>query len=217
MRRHRQSGLTLVELLVAMGVFAVVSAASVGVLTLAVSGQEQLSLSVDQTTRLERARALIRADLAQLAERPVREAAHVRGGIETAPAFQGTAAPGRDEEGTFLFAVTRAGWDNPGDARPRPTLQRASYLVRDGSLVRRSRPYLDAGPDTPSTEQVLIEGVEDAEARFLMQGTWVQAVPAGERPEAVRLVMRHPGLGLLTQDFLVGPSLAGSRLEGSGP
>ncbi|MBB4657619.1 type II secretion system minor pseudopilin GspJ [Parvularcula dongshanensis] len=204
---RRQRGLTLVELLVALGVFGFVSAASVGVLTLAVNGQSQLELRTDEVMRLERARALLRADLLQLAPRPVREGPSGR--EAEVPAFAGGAEltlPETAPDAEVLFVLTRGGWQNPDSARPRAELQRVTYLLKDDALIRRTRPFLDAAADTPTLDQVLLEDVEDAEVAFLSEGQWRDGFAGQDDgapgPDALRIEMTLPGFGRLRQDFL---------------
>ncbi|WP_031549648.1 type II secretion system minor pseudopilin GspJ [Parvularcula oceani] len=200
---NAQRGLTLVELLVALGIFALVSAASIAVFSLAIGSRAQLEEATDETMRLERARALIRSDLAQLVPRPVQESGEARASF-----VGGTAIlEGADDE-TVLMALTRSGWSNPGAARPRAELQRVEYVLREGSLIRRSRPFLDAVEATPRTEQVLLAGVEAADMRFFDGDSWRPgfSAPSGQPgPRAVRLEMIHPRFGPLRQDFLAGP------------
>ena len=207
---RRQRGLTLVELLVALGIFALVSAASTTVLSLAIAGRDQLEASTDEVRRVERARSLLRADLGQLSARPVRDA---EGRAE--PAFAGGegirvplgAREGQREGEDTLIVLTRTGWDNPGDLRPRATLQRVTWLVRDGALIRRTRPYLDAAAGTPSTDQVVLGDLTSVEVGFYDGQAWRSgfASEEGGAPLAVRLSFDHPGLGPLRNDFLTGP------------
>ena len=204
--RVRQAGLTLVEMLVALGIFALVGTASVAVISLALDGQGQLEAQTDALGEVERVRALLRADLAQAADRPARE-----GTGEALPAMGGGDAlpidPRAEELGDLLLILTRTGWDNPGAARPRSELQRVEYRLRDGTLIRRTRPYLDAAPDTPHAEQVLIEDVEAAEIGFWDGQVWRPGFlgeDATPFPPAIRLAFDHPAYGRLTNDFLVG-------------
>ena len=208
--RARQAGLTLVEMLVALGIFALVGTASVAVVGIALSGQEQLTAQTDALGAVERTRSLLRADLAQAVDRPVREGAPGQA-VEMPALAGGEGLPlglSDDERGTLLLTLTRGGWDNPGDARPRAELQRVEYRLRGGDLVRRTRPFLDATDATPHTEQVLLSGLTAAEAAFWDGQDWRPgfASDAGEAfPPAVRLAFEHPGYGRLANDFLVGP------------
>lgn len=206
---RRQRGLTLVELLVALGIFSLVATGSVTVLTLALSGRDQLEAATDQARELERARSLIRSDLMQLAPRAVRdedgnaEPALVGGDAREAAAPRPAVATGE----VVLMRLTRGGWDNPGALRPRAELQRVTYLVREGQLVRRTRPFLDAAPGTPSQDQVLLDGVADADVAFHDGEGWRDGFAGGpgQVPRAVRLDLDHSAFGPLRQDFLAGP------------
>ena len=204
--RARQRGLTLVEMLVALGIFALVGTASVAVISLALDGQTQLEAQTDALGEVERLRALLRADLAQSIERSARE-----GTGETLPAMGGGDAlpldPRADELGDLLLVLTRTGWDNPGALRPRSELQRVEYRLRDDALIRRTRPYLDAAPETPHTEQLLLEGIGAVEIAFWDGQTWRPGFAGDDTapfPPAVRLAFDHPAYARLTNDFLVG-------------
>ena len=204
-----QRGLTLVEMLVALGIFSLIGTASVAVIGVALSGQTQLEAQTDALGRLERTRALLRADLAQAVNRPVREP----DGQDGAAFAGGDALPEAlsDETlGTLLLVLTRGGWANPGDARPRAELQRVEYRLRGDALIRRTRPFLDAAEGTPHTEQVLLNGLGEARAAFWDGQAWRPGFVGAESapfPPAVRVILEHPTYGTLTNDFLVaGPN-----------
>ena len=199
----------MVELLVALAIFALVSTASVGVLSLAMAGRDQLAAATSEARTLERARSLMRADLSQVVPRAVRDADGSAG-----PALAGgeglrDARPGQGAgEETVLLVLTRSGWDDPGNLHPRPELQRVAYLVRGGALVRRTRPYLDAGPATPHQDQVLLGDLTDVSVAFHDGKAWLPGFAGGEGedlPLAVRFAFDHPSLGPSRHDFLAGP------------
>lgn len=181
-------------------------------LGLALAGRDQLEAATSEARQLERARSLMRADLAQVVPRPVRDAdgraapALAGGeGLPTARPGQPGTAPGE----TVLLVLTRSGWDDPGNLRPRSELQRVTYLARDGALIRRTRPYLDAAPDTPSQDQVLLEDLTDLSVAFHDGREWRDGYAGTEAddelPRAVRFAFDHPALGLTNHDFLAGP------------
>lgn len=204
---NAQRGLTLVELLVALMVFAFVSAAAVGVMHQAGQGEARLKEVTATLAELERARALLRQDLLQIAARPYRDP----GSTALMPAMLGgerARARFEEEEGeVLLMAFVRRGWSNPGAAKPRASLQHVTYLVRDDTLIRRTRPFLDAVHQTPVTEQILFEEVRNVRIAFLLGTRWRsdwQSAQGETAPWAVRLEMTHPVYGDLVQDFLAG-------------
>lgn len=211
--RAAQRGVTLVELLVALGIFAMVSAASMAVLNLALSGREQLERATDEVRELERMRTLMRADLSQIVKRAVREQTG-----QTTPVMIGGEALGTGGPGSLINApvsageevlvvLTRSGWDNPGALRPRASLQRVTYLVANGDLIRRTRPFLDADLATPNQDQILLSGLTTAVVAFHDGQEWRPGFASEESqvPRAVRFEIDHPDTGVVRHDFLVGP------------
>jgi general secretion pathway protein J len=162
----RRSGMTLIEVLVAMLVFALVAAAAALSLRLATDARDQLSSAEARLAELEIARLLIKEDLAQVVARRTRD----EFGDTFGPAFLGGVetrirppVPGE----TLLAAFVRGGWANPEYDAPRSSLQFVEYLVRDGALIRRTRPFLDDARGQPRHERVLMGAVRDVSIRFL--------------------------------------------------
>lgn len=158
--------MTLIEVLVAMLVFAFVAAAAALSLRLAADAREQLSGAEARLGELEIARALIREDVTQIVSRRTRD----EFGETFGPAFLGgletrIRPPVAGE--TLLAAFVRGGWVNPDYEAPRSSLQFVEYLVRGDALVRRTRPYLDDARGQPRFERVLIHSVSDVSIRFL--------------------------------------------------
>lgn len=158
--RDPEAGFTLVELLVALAIFALISVA--GVILLRSGSDTQLAVKdrLEELSRSNRLYNSIEADLAQAIARPVRDTSGL-----PVPAFtQGAQTP------DALFGFVRAGWSNFDEA-PRAGLQRVSYILQDGMLKRLSWPMLDgAGPMDAAT---LVEKVKSAQVRFRDErGEW---------------------------------------------
>ena len=189
-------GFTLVEMLVALLGFGLLAAAATGILNLTLRDRAALAQNTETITEIQLARAIIRADLSQVVQRPVRDA------------FGATAATGLTggEAGKPLLAFVRRGWDNPG-REARSSLQYVEY-VRDGAqLMRRSRPYLDPTPETPVTAAPLLTNLRAVSVNFLSHGQWAERwIATGETPglpDAVQVAATLNTLGDLRQSFLV--------------
>ncbi|WP_407354638.1 type II secretion system minor pseudopilin GspJ [Luteimonas sp. R10] len=193
-RRRLAHGFTLVEMLVALAVFALLSAAGVTVLAYAADNQGVLRERMQRIGEVQRARAVLRADLSQAAPRPTRNAA----GHPAVQAFTGSAdaAPG------LLFALVRRGWSNPEQA-PRASLQYVEYRLVEDRLERGTRPALDGA--VLGTPQVLLRGVRTARAHYRYQGEWMDGWPGGADrvPEALQLDLQIDGIGDVRQLFLM--------------
>ena len=113
-----QRGLTLVEVLVALGIFSVVSVIGVAAMGLAANGSRQLEDADTRIADMDRFRGIVRSDLHQRVAREVVEPDTDR----PRPAFMGgdaltTVLNPRD--GEPLLALVRSGWTNPGAEEPR--------------------------------------------------------------------------------------------------
>ena len=191
-------GFTLLEMLIALGVFAVIGLMSSRIL----SGMVDLSDTVrdrsDRLAELQRAIFIISRDVDQMTRRPVRDAL----GDSTAAIIVGEP----------LIEFTRRGWQNPLRS-PRSELQRVAYTVADGDLVREFWPLLDRGPDTESIAQVLLPGVADVEfvahtARGEEFRYWPVAVGGDAEEnalEAIELRLEHAVYGRLVRLWPVAP------------
>lgn len=199
-------GFSLVEVLVAVVVFALLSAAGVAVLAYAVDQHGIVRERLDRVQEFQRARALLRADLGQAAPRRARRA----DGSVPAQALVGTA--GDAVAGMPLVALVRRGWSNHDEA-PRASLQYVEYRLVEQRLERRTRPAVDGA--ALGKPQVVLAGVHGARALYHYRGQWLDGWPGGADavPAAIRLQLELDGLGDVEQWFL----MPGTSPSGASP
>lgn len=195
----RDAGFTLVEVLTAIFVTAILAAMGSAILITSLQGQDRMQAASETLRRLEITRAVIKADLSQVVARAARTP---EGG--QSPAFVGGV---RGDEAVFL-AFSRLGWENPDARRDRGGVAFVEYVWRDGAVIRRLPARADPDDETPVSERVLLEGVADVAVAFARGGVWTPewvAGPQGTMPDGVRLEFDVDGVGRVRQ-VVVTPS-----------
>ncbi|MBB6122700.1 type II secretion system minor pseudopilin GspJ [Sphingobium subterraneum] len=200
-RRSVVNGFTLIELMVALVIFAMLSSAGVYLLHGAVSAQGAVREHLDTQASLIRTHKLMEQDLAQAVSRISR--------TETgtlAPAFYG-----RGVQGDLpLIEFVRGGWSNLDNA-PRPNLQKIAYWFREEGpggprLERQTTGQVDGA--VPGAPVNLIDRVSKLDIAYRDEtGAWLpdwQNKGAKDMPTAVRLIVTRDKEPSLTLLFVVG-------------
>lgn len=194
-------GFTLLELIVALGIFGVLAAMAYGGLNSALGSRTIVEQKLQRTVDMQKAYLRLREDLQQMRDRTARDEFG-----ESQPALR-TVPDGRVE-------FTRGGWRNPL-TQPRSTLERLSYTLdeKEHRLLRQSWRVLDPSQESARTETVVLEGVDALEWRFLSINSEWQAVwpppqdeteldtPSSVLPRAVEVKLETRDWGELTWLF----------------
>jgi general secretion pathway protein J len=194
-----KQGFTLLELLVALSIFSVLSVMTYGGLQTVISTKQSTEQSADRIAELQLVMMRISHDLRQAVPRKI-----------------------RSEHGDFLFSMqssqngdetmawTRAGYRNPARLK-RSNVQRIAYKLKEQKLIRVAWPVLDRAQDTEAMETEVLTNVETIEWRFLNeQEEWVSAWPEeGEKaelnplPKAVEFIFELKDWGKIRRLILV--------------
>ncbi|VAW78791.1 hypothetical protein MNBD_GAMMA14-2510 [hydrothermal vent metagenome] len=181
-------GFTLLELLVALSIFAAIGVMAYTGLANVMRQQTQTEVYADRMQDLQLAYQVLERDFEQFVDRGIRN----EFGDVLPPLIAGGSYSGVE--------FTRAGYPNPAGYL-RSNLQRVAYLVDDDRLVRRSWRVLDRSQDSLPDQQVLIERVQGFSLRYLddtknWQQNWPPATsltaPAGTTPAGVPPVTKWP-------------------------
>jgi general secretion pathway protein J len=187
----REAGFTLIEVMISLLIFGLLSAAGVALLAFSVRAQGATAAKLDDVSGMNQLTSIMTADFAQAFDRPVRD----ENGAVT-PSFVGGSGP----TAVPMLRFARGGWSDL-DGNPRAEVQKVEYAVIDGALARVAYPMLDGAQPLPPT--ALVPRVK----QVLLRYRWTGSVQA-PLPDAVELrVLRTNGIET-RQMFLVGTGYA---------
>ena len=175
----KASGFTLLEMVVAVGIFGLIGLIAGQLLSQSIEVTEKVLLRGERLTEIQRAIQILEWDVRQLTHRGV-----------------------RDEYGDRLPALmlsndsiefTRRGWVNATDQQ-RSNLQRVRYYVEEGNLIRRFWIRLDRATDTPSHDQILLRDAanlrfEVIDSNIQVQSHWPNPYPNAEGEQATAVAV----------------------------
>jgi|TARA_R100000501_G_scaffold13654_4_gene24979 general secretion pathway protein J len=193
MKTTASHGFTLVETLVALFVFAIVAGASTFVFGQTVEASRGIEETSQELQELQRTRAALRSDLAQMAVRVTRD-------TDGNPRPRIDGGEGQD----MLIAFARRGPDR-SDREGRPSMEYVEWSAGPEGLTRRAAPFLDGAEFGPPA--VLLPGAQNVEIEFHLEGAWNErpmTANGDALPDAVRLTLTHPRFGRTEQLFLTG-------------
>ena len=190
----RANGFTLLEMLIALSIFGMLTAAGVALLSVTARTQQTSDRLLAELGEIRRTGALLTADLAHALPRVRRNS---EGGPE--PAFAGG-----DGSRPLLLAFVRGGRDSGEGGEP----QRVAYRLSGGVLERLAWTRVDGGGDP--TAVPLLDGVGAVRLRYRdSDGNWRERwdpTDTAELPVAVELITDSDTHGMVRQLVLVGSS-----------
>src|SRR5882724_2931530 len=146
-------GFTLLEILIALFIFSIVSMIMVGALHTVFNSQSTTAKHAAALTKLQIVFLLMSHDLEQTINRPVTNAK----GIEEGPFI------GSHDTVTF----THAGFANPLGSLLHSTLQRTEYSFNNEYLIRSIWPVLDQTQKTLPSHRTLLHSVTELRFEYL--------------------------------------------------
>ncbi len=200
MQTLRCQGFTLLELIVALAIFSVVSMLAFGGLLTIQDSREHITRVSAELTELQMAFTILGRDITQLVPRGIRDefgdprSALIGGGVGLSQSVE----------------FTRTGLRNP-TGRPRSHMQRVGYALKEDKLVRLSWPVLDRAQGAEEAEMILLQDVESLKFRYLdASNRWVTEWPPNltnvsevslQVPKAIEVTVDVKGWGRLLRLF----------------
>ena len=194
-------GFTLLELLIAMAIFAVISVMTFHGFQSILKTREVMEREGDRLASLQRVMVIMSRDFEQIVSRRIRDEFDGQ-----QPAL--LCSPLENQKVEF----SRGGWRNPA-ALARSNIQRISYRFIDNSIVRESWPVLDRTHATKSVSQTILTDVDNFSLRFLdSMDNWQTSWPPEEEtvsnyhrmlPKAIEITLDLEDWGKIHRLFLL--------------
>ncbi len=143
-----ESGFTLVEVLVSLFIFSLISVAGFIALSATLDARERSEARLSEIAPLVAMRRLMADDVAAITPRPNRDGL---GGMLRTQSV--TYTPG-------TLPLTRRARPNPGGDAARGDLQRVEWRVENGQLIRAFLPHENPALVEPPRDRVVLDGVD---------------------------------------------------------
>lgn len=197
-----QRGFTLVEILIALMIFAIMGVLAAMSLHSIIRTHEKLKMADQKLLQLQITMTLLRRDISAVVDRKIFDS---HGNQD--PAFFGS--------GGSDITFTRIGLINPFNTSRQSNMQRVGYALNGDHLVRLTWDVLDQPPGAEPKSQTLLSGVQSIEWQFIADdgatsaswppatGSNMQKENQSDLPAAVLMVMHIKHEGVLQGVFPV--------------
>lgn len=195
--KQNSLGFTLLEVLIAVAIFAMISLASFSIFDGVLKSEQTSSEQMQRLNEIQRAWMVIERDILQIARRSVRldgeapQSAFIHAGLDIY------------NNSSDALAFVRHGWTNPGLLIPRSDLQAVAYRVEENHFERLHFNFVDSVVGQEPKIRRLITNVSQVEFEYFYQKTWQKKLKGEQIPLAIKLTIETEDFGVLSRKFLV--------------
>ena len=194
------SGFTLLEVLIAIAIFSVISLTSFTIFDTVLNGDEISKKRNERLNEFQRAFLLIERDFLQIARRRMR-----LNGEAASDNFIHTDLSGIISTDQAIGFV-RNGWTNPGLLMPRGDMQSVAYHLNEEVLERLHFNFVDSVLGEEPKIRKLITGVTTLTFKFYDGNKWQKVLADGSIPLAIAIEIETEDYGVIRRQFLVAGS-----------
>lgn len=206
-RKSKRAGFTLLEVLLAMTIFASLSMAANQVFRNVLNSDQQLSEVGNALKDLQKTIIILDSDFRQMLARQYRNGGDDAGEklIELGDNLLESQSQG--------IRFVRGGWVNPQSLFPRSEVVKVGYRIHDEQLQRIRWMYPDDSATTEPAEMTVMKGVNDIQFEVFNEKGWSKKWDTPlEMPKAMRVTLDTKRYGTLTRIYL----LPGQKLSQEG-
>lgn len=195
--KKRFLGFTLIEVLLAISIFAVISLASFSIFDGVLKSENMSEEKMQRLNDIQRAWLIIERDFLQIAQRTMR----IEGEAPSSTFIHASADSFLSDSQSIAFV--RQGWTNPGLLIPRSDVQSVAYRVEEETLERLHYNFVDAVSGEEPKVRKLIKGVKTFDIEYFYQKKWQTAIQDNAIIQAILLRVETEDLGVIERKFIV--------------
>jgi len=197
MLNERSKGFTLLEVLIAIAIFSLISLSSFTIFDTVLSSDKKAQHHSERHNELQRAFILIERDMTQIARRSVR----LNGEAPSANFLQTSGDTFSSDEQALAFV--RHGWTNPGLLLPRSDMQAVAYRLVDETLERLHVNFVDPVVGEAPKIRPLLGDVSALAFEYYDGKKWQKAWENNTLPLAIAIEVTTKDYGVIRRQFLV--------------
>ena len=197
MPSYNNEGFTLLEVLIAIAIFSLISLSSFTIFDTVLSADETAKQHSERHNELQRAFIILERDITQIARRSVR----LNGEAPLDKLLQTSGNAFDSEEQALAFV--RHGWTNPGLLLPRSDMQVVAYRLVDETLERLHFNFVDAVVGEEPKVRPLITDVSALKFEYYDGKKWQETWSEISLPLAIAIDIDTKDYGIIRRQFLV--------------
>jgi len=196
-KRYHQQGFTLLEVLIAVAIFALISLAGFTILNTVLQSEERSKQRIARINEIQRAFLIMERDFLQITRRTIR--------VDGEKPLAGYI---HSEQNNFsassqAIAFVRSGWTNPGLLMPRGDLQSVAYRLNDNVLERLHFNFVDAVVGQEPKVRPLLSKVKELDFAYYDGKKWQKQLRKNSIPMAIAIELELDDYGQIRREFLV--------------
>lgn len=195
----KNNGYTLIEIMIALAVFAILSVITATSMYQSFDIRSRLNLKSNQLNEILEAITLIKHDTDQIIDRAI-----INNELLMFPPFTGFPQ---------YLEFSHGGIVNPNNTEPRSTLQRVAYICDKSKLIRRTWDSIDIPIRDKGLDKVIISNLNECKFSYISHSKHIfeewrdYAVQQNQKKEsiplAIRFNLKFEKLGSISLDFAI--------------
>lgn len=203
-------GFTLLEVLIAIAIFSIISLSSFTIFDSVLKGDATAKQRSERQNELQRAFLIIERDITQIARRSIR----LNGEAPLERLIQSANDSFSSQEQAIAFV--RHGWTNPGLLLPRSDMQAVAYRLTEETLHRLHFNFVDSVVGEEPKVRALISDVTELKFEYYDGKKWQETWSVNALPLAIAIEIDTKDYGVIRRQFLVPGDSKTDKKQSSG-